>query len=138
MKAVVILVCAAILVLAVLGITAGNTAVNRYYDQQAQPASALDAVLASRQTPPVAPELPNRWGFIAGLFIVLLLAGGFIAFLFYGERFLKQYRLLTKKRKPRPAPYLPYHQPTPPSQEWRDVPPARQIPAPREDDYDPN
>ncbi|MCB8986919.1 MAG: hypothetical protein H6661_04125 [Ardenticatenaceae bacterium] len=138
MKIIAFLVFVIVLGLAVLGATAGQTAVNRYYDDKLQPDSAIDAVMASRQTPPVAPEPSNRWGFIAGLFIVLLLAGGLIAFLFYGERFLKQYRLLNKKHKPRPAPYLPYYQQTQQPQEWRDVPTVRQIPAPHEEDYDPN
>lgn len=136
MKIIAFLIFIAVVALAVLGATAGQTAVNRYYDDKLQPNSAIDAVMRSRQTPPVAPEPVNRWGAMLLPIAALLVAGFVIALLFYGERFAKQWRLLTKKKRPSAAPYLP-QSPQPPYPDWRDVPTVRQIPAPREDGNDP-
>lgn len=136
MKVFAVLVLIAVIAVAMMGMTAGNLAVDRYYDQQAQPAGVLDTVLASRQTPPVAPEPPNRWGIILVPIVVMLAAGIAIGLLFYGERFLKQWRMLTKKGKPRPASYLPVQT----QAEWNQlsgVRPVTPLPAPQERSHEP-
>ena len=134
MKAVAVLILIGVISIAVLGFTAGQTAVNRYYDDQAQPGSVVDAIMRSRQTPPVAPEPPNRTVAVLFPLAMLTLVGITVGLLFYGERFMRQWRLMTKKKgRPQTASPLPYYNPQQ-LPEWREAPTVRQIPAPRENE----
>jgi hypothetical protein len=131
MKTVAILILIGVISIAVFGLTAGQTAVNRYYDDQAQPVSAVDTVMRSRQTPPVAPEPTNRWAAVVFPLVALFVVGTVFGILYFGERFLKQWRILTKKNKPRAVAYLPAH----PQSEWGQLPgvrPVTPLPAPQE------
>lgn len=133
MKTVAVLILIGVISIAIFGITAGQTAVNRYYDDQAAPGSVVDAIMRSRQTPPVAPEPPNRTAAVLFPLAMLALVGIAVGLLFYGERFMRQWRLMTKKKgRPQAAAPLPYYQNPQQLPEWQQAPTVRQIPAPRE------
>jgi hypothetical protein len=87
--------------------------------------------MRSRQTPPVAPEPTNRWAAVVFPLVALFVVGTVFGILYFGERFLKQWRILTKKNKPRAVAYLPAH----PQSEWGQLPgvrPVTPLPAPQE------
>lgn len=107
MKIIAFLVFIAVLAVAVLGATAGQTAVNRYYDDKLQPDSAIDAVMASRQTPPVAPDSGRSWAGAGMLALVAVVVGGFVFTMRGGSEFLRQWRLARKR------PSLPRRYPMP-------------------------
>ncbi len=115
---------------------AADQAIATYAEIQGQPVSAAELALLSRQTPAVAPEPAGRWGMVVLVFAVMFAVGALIAFLFYGERFMKQLRALRKKSgQARPITYLPQHQ----QPDWDAAPTVRQVrqlPTPRENYHD--
>lgn len=74
---------------------AAKTAVQSSYEMQLQPDSVHDRIMQLRETPVEDGKTRSNGPII--LFFVLVFTAAFaIAFLFYGERFIKQFRL-TKK-----------------------------------------
>ncbi len=82
---------------------AAETAINTYAEMEARPAGPADRVLESRETPPQADPSDCRSSGAGLLALVIIAVLGLLAFLMFGERFLKQLRLATKPRKKRPS-----------------------------------
>ena len=76
---------------------AAENAIEAYSDIQAQPVSAAELALLSRQTPVVVDDGRRSIAGVAFLAVMLLAVGATVAVLFYGKGFLKEFRLLRKK-----------------------------------------
>lgn len=123
MKGLIWLIVAIVLGISVAVGMVGSTAVDAYVELESQPESVADIIMRSRTTASaIPPERQSGMALGAGFFAIVLFAiASVIAFLFYGERFAKQWRLLRRKRSaPRPS----YPSPTQPSF----LPPTEQTP----------
>jgi len=90
-------------------LTAGNHAIDTMASQANQQQTAVDIVLQSRQTPPAAPPAArNGWLGAGMLTLFLVVTGVVILFLFRGEKFIKQWRLMTRGQRRQPLQRTPY------------------------------
>jgi len=86
-------------------------AVDAYVAIQAQPDSAAELALLSRQTPPIAVDHTRSWAGAGLLALALVVVGAMVIVLRGGTDFLRQWRLV--RRRPAPLSSQPCT-PTPP------------------------
>ena len=90
-------------------LTSGNHAIDTIANHAEQQQTAVDIVLQSRQTAPAAPPAArNGWLGAGMLTLFLVVTGVIILFLFRGEKFIKQWRLMTKGQGRQPLQRTPY------------------------------
>ncbi len=108
----------------------GNHAIDAWAAQAAQPPSVTDAIMQSRQTPPVEPEHRRNGVWLgAGLLaLVVLLIGSLLFIMHGGAEFLRQWRLARKRPSPRPRQPIPQAPYTTDWAEFPHVPTLRYLP----------
>lgn len=109
---------------------AADHAVDAYAIAQAQPPSAVDTILQSRQTPPrVADSHTGGAGMLA---LGLVLAAAVVLTLRSGGDFLRQWRLLQRgrRKRPSPPPSISTPAPIPPVSSAPPAPPVPALPQP--------
>jgi len=91
-----------------------NHAVDAYVAIQAQPESAAELALRSRQTPPIAVDHTRTWGGAGLLALALVVVAALVIVLRGGSDFLRQWRLVRRRPSAPPSSSPPYI-PTPPT-----------------------
>jgi hypothetical protein len=112
--------------------TVGNHAVDVWAEQDAQPVSASELILQSRQTAPVS-QTNNKndiWFGVGLLAFVVVVFGGVIFLMQGGSQLLRQWRLAKKRpsrrqNRPHVPNYIPYNNDWP---EIRNAPTVRYLP----------
>ncbi len=129
MIALLLLVCGLLLSAALFFISlSADQAIATYAEIQAQPPSAAELALRSRQTPPAAEAGSRTWAGAGFLALVLVVVGVLLFIMRGGSDLLRQWRLARK----RPSPSRQAAVPRIPQTPEYDAPPVETLPrAPR-------